>query len=239
MGRLVFRRGVPGDRISGMKLKSRRTWWVVGILVVVFIPASLAVFRHLEQRHIEYVERLGGSAVRGSPLPWWVVLFYLPQQVHPFIPEGPVESVSFPFESGLTDAEIMPILGYFPSLVRLDLSTTRITDETLKIVSRHSRLEVIDLRGTLVTDEGVRMLSKSKSLIEVSLDGTGISDEAIVHLSKMRQLRRLSAEDTSLTDQSVENLCAMPKLYSLNVIGAQFSREGKRRLRDSIEQALY
>ena len=234
----MFRRGVPGDRISGMNLKSRRTWWVVGILVVVFIPASLAVFHFIEQRRIASVERLGGIVLRKHVLPVWVNL-YLPEQILLLIPEGSVKEIHFPFESPVTDADINPLLENFPRLEAFFLTGSRITDECMKAISAHPKLQVICLDGTRVTDEGIRVLSQSRSLVYVSLEATEISDESIAHLSRMKQLQGLSLAQTRLTDKSVEILCQMPDLASVDVSGTQISEEGKRRLKDNLTQVRY
>lgn len=191
-------------------------------------------YSHL-RKHIEYVEELGCNVGRNPLLPSWVYSV-LPQQVHPFLPKGSVCWILLPRNASLSDAEVEPILRYFPNLISLDLTGTGITDSFLKRVSMHSKLEVIYLDGTNVTDEGVAFLSKSRSLTRVFLKGTGITDASVVHLSQMKQLRALWVTNTRVTDKSVEVLCQMPNLVDYNTSDTQISNEGQMRLWEEIKE---
>ena len=214
-----------------MNLKQRRTRWILGILAVVFITVGFLVFFYSfsERKHIQYVERIGGS-VRRRPIIPFEVYNLLPQQFRRYIPEGSVMIVSISRDS-VTDEEIEPISEYFPHLQCLDLSGTRITDEILKPISKYPRLEALFLGETQVTDEGIKFLSQSRSLTQVSLNSTKITDASIVYLSQMKQLHALSAEGTPLTDKSVEILCQMPNLEFLSVEETQISDDGLKRLK--------
>lgn len=210
-------------------------------MAVVLVAVGFALLNsihqnRMNQKHIEYVERLGGGVGQKQLFP--IRDFFRPKMHRPFTAWGSVETINFPSTSQPTDAEVAPILGYFPSLVNLGLAGTRITDEILKPISMHSKLHTLYLDRTDVTDEGIKTLSKSRSLTQISLSRTKISDESIVHLSQMKQLVVLSVGQTSLTDKSVELLCQMPSLLSLDVSGTQISEEGKRRLKDQIEKVI-
>lgn len=211
-----------------MKLKSRRTFWIVGILTVVFIAVGIVVFRPSDRRFEAQIKKLGGEVNRKPLFPEWVYAS-LPHQVHPYLPNGAVESLGFS-KHEITDADIQPILGYFPDIVELRFFGTGITDDLLKPISKLSKLRVITLRSTAVTDEGVKILSKNPRIKHLNLYGTKITDGSRSHLGQMKQLEWLSIGDTSVTDDSVETLCQLPNLVFLNIQLTKISKDGIQRL---------
>lgn len=214
---------------EAIKSKFKSRFWILGILAVLLIAIGFVIFKTSdEQKHIAYVERLGGGVARMPLIPDQIYRF-LPQQLRSYTPEGAVALVYLPISS-ISDAEIEPIFGYFPQLLHLDLSDSGVTDETLKKVSMHSTLDSVFLDSTSVTDAGVKELSKSKSITELYLDDTKITDESIVYLSQMKQLSSLSVSRTALTDKSVNILLRMPNLKFVIAEKTQISKGELQRL---------
>ena len=219
----------PSDTITAMKLRSRKTRWIVVILAILLMAVGVAAFRSDEHKHIEYVEKLGGRVTQKPLLPLGIIPF-IPRKMIRFLPMGSVDDIHLGYNKTLTDSNVESVLSCFSNLRSLNLSFSSITDKSMKAVSSHSKLETLNIRQTEITNEGVELLSASRSLTKVYLNGTKISDDSIAHLSQMKQLKYLKISFTTVTDKSVDILCKMPNLVTVDVRETRISEDGKRRL---------
>ena len=79
------------------------------------------------------------------------------------------------------DVEKIPLPG---SVRGIDLSYTKVTDETLKQLRNHAPLERIALIKTSISDAGVKELIEMPNLCEANLEGTNISFPSRMALTK-------------------------------------------------------
>lgn len=91
-------------------------------------------------------------------------------------------------------------------IVRLNVESTHITDNSLESFAKMPRLTELDLSNCEITDSGLRSLAGNKTLRTLWLAGTGV------------------------TDQALEILLSMPRLEALQVRGSKITEDGWKRL---------
>lgn len=84
------------------------------------------------------------------------------------------------------DDDLVSFLKEFPSLNRLNLANTGITDAGLSALINLVDLKELNLYGTNISDEGLRVLSEVKSIKKVFLWKTKITEEGISFFQKNR-----------------------------------------------------
>jgi uncharacterized membrane protein len=102
-----------------------------------------------------------------------------------------------------TFAKFGPIL---PSLVTLDLSSTKITDKTVAALPVAKHLRMVRLSETGITDASIDTLLKLPTLESINLYGTKITDAGILKLSGMPNLKRLYLWQTPVTPETIKTL---------------------------------
>ncbi|MBX3323461.1 MAG: hypothetical protein KF757_10760 [Phycisphaeraceae bacterium] len=99
-----------------------------------------------------------------------------------------------------TDA-IMPLLAQFPNLVRLDFSSTSISNIGLANLTEHASLETLLIaQSPNVTDETISILKTIPRLSRVYLWGSGISAPLIAKWRQDQPQLRIDAGDAPLSD---------------------------------------
>ena len=83
--------------------------------------------------------------------------------------------------------------------------TPQITDNGIKHLDILN-LESLTLLNTKVTNDGIRLLTKHPDLEFLAIESKFITDESIVHLAKMKSLRKLWINGTAITRQGFEQL---------------------------------
>jgi hypothetical protein len=107
-----------------------------------------------------------------------------------------------------------------PSIRRLDLSRTHITDAGLETVAKLPNLVSLDLRFCEhITEAGVAHLKDSATLQRLDLRGTAVSDSGIAFLAQVGTLRALDIGSTQITEPALEALEALENLEELAVGG--------------------
>ncbi len=117
-----------------------------------------------------------------------------------------------------------------PGLERIDLTSTRISDDGLDRLLACKNLTYLNLTHTAVTSRGVARLSDSENLITLVLQNTAIDDEALAAVSKIPKLQQLNLRDTPITDAGLERLASAPNLNALLVCGTQVTDAGLKHL---------
>lgn len=102
-----------------------------------------------------------------------------------------------------TFAKFGPIL---PSLVTLDLSSTKITDKSVAALTVAKSLRMVRLSETGITDASIDSLVKVPTLESINLYGTKITDAGILKLSAMPDLKRLYLWQTPVTPETLKTL---------------------------------
>lgn len=123
-------------------------------------------------------------------------------------------------------------LAAVPTLSRLDLSETRITDHGLRQLKNAPGIADLNLRyAELITDEGISALKSWKHLARLNLEGTKITDSALQHLSALSSLKALNIGSVQVTDAGLEALTSLTNLEELTLGGDKLTDSGLQPLR--------
>ena len=121
------------------------------------------------------------------------------------------------------DADLV-ILNDLPTMTRLGLYDTDISDDGLKTVGTFHQLEFLWLDGTPVTDDGIEHLVELQNLTELLVQYTAITDGAMAHISRLPNLQHLSLGETVITDDGIAKLRRMD-LTALKLDGTNVTDE--------------
>jgi hypothetical protein len=98
---------------------------------------------------------------------------------------------------------LAPVLQH---LVTVDLSATKITDQTVSQLSSATHLRLVRLAETGVTDASIDTLLKLPSLESINLYGTKVTDVGVGKLSTLPNLKRLYLWQTAVTPAAIKIL---------------------------------
>jgi len=131
----------------------------------------------------------------------------------------------------VSDSDISS-LAVLPSLSRLDLSLTRISDHALRELKGATAITDLNLRyAELITDEGLLVVRNWHHLRRLNLRGTKITDMTLQHLSGMSTLESLDIGFVQVTDVGLDQLTYLPSLTELMLGGNKLSDVGLQSLR--------
>jgi internalin A len=131
----------------------------------------------------------------------------------------------------VSDSDISS-LAVLPSLSRLDLSLTRISDHGLRELKGATAITDLNLRyAELITDEGLLVVRNWHHLRRLNLRGTKITDMTLQHLSGMSTLESLDIGFVQVTDVGLDQLTYLPSLTELMLGGNKLSDVGLQSLR--------
>jgi Leucine-rich repeat (LRR) protein len=133
--------------------------------------------------------------------------------------------------SWVTDSDLGDLAG-LPSLSRLDLSLTRITDHGLQQLKNAPGITELNLRyAELITDAGLVAVKGWKRLKRLNLRGTKITDTTLQHLSGVTSLEALDIGFVQVTDVGLDALTSLPNLKELVIGGNKLTDVGLQPLR--------
>jgi hypothetical protein len=104
------------------------------------------------------------------------------------------------------DAEFAKLAAVVPHLVTVDLSATKITDQSVAVLKSASQLRQLRLAETAVTDAAVETIAGLTALESLNLYGTAFTDAGAEKLKTMKNLRSLYLWQTSVSPEMVEKL---------------------------------
>lgn len=123
-------------------------------------------------------------------------------------------------------------LAEVPTLTRLDLSETRISDHGLRQLKTAPMIADLNLRyAELITDEGISALKNWKHLARLNIEGTKITDSALEQLSTLTSLQALNIGSVQVTDAGLEALTSLTNLKELTLGGDKLTDAGLQPLR--------
>jgi hypothetical protein len=150
----------------------------------------------------------------------------------------------------VTDADL-ELLAAIPSLEKIDLSLSRVTDlgllrlknlpnvrelnlffaelvtdEGLACMRDWKRIERLNLRGTKVTDNTLALLAGKESIRALDIGYAEVTDSGLQHLPKLPNLRELAFGGNKMTEIGLEVLRALPNLTRLDIAGRQRTDSG-------------
>jgi hypothetical protein len=99
-------------------------------------------------------------------------------------------------------------LSDVPTVERISVDDTKVTDEGLLHLRACSKLRFLGLNGIPITDKGLAEISDLAELDSISLNGTKITDAGLVHLEKLTKLKHLWLRNTAITDAGYRKLQA-------------------------------
>ncbi len=123
-------------------------------------------------------------------------------------------------------------LAAFPTLRKLDLSETRITDHGLRQLKNVPAIADLNLRyAEMITDAGMSALKNWKHLARLNLEGTKITDSALQQISALSSLEVLNIGSVQVTDAGLEALTSLTNLRELKLGGDKLTDAGLQPLR--------
>jgi hypothetical protein len=100
-----------------------------------------------------------------------------------------------------------------PSVRRLDINDSQVTDAGLESIEGLKRLEWLDLRDApLVTDAGLKHIRGLSRLRQLLLRRTSVSDAGMVYLKDLKDLQVLDLGMTKVTDAGLKNVAELTRL---------------------------
>lgn len=129
-----------------------------------------------------------------------------------------------------SDADMEIVLG-LTHLQCLDLDHDAVTDRSLGRLDRLSNLVDVDLSYSKIGDETMAALGRLGHLGKLTMNGvSGITAEGFAHLAGRRRLRRLLVDDCpQLGDASLEHVASLP-LNELSISADNITDEGLKYL---------
>ena len=123
-------------------------------------------------------------------------------------------------------------LAAIPTLYRLDLSDTRISDHGLRQLKNAPAITDLNLRyAELITDEGISALKTWRHLKRLNLEGTKVTDSTLPQLSTLSSLEALNIGSVLVTDAGLEALTSLTNLKELTLGGNKLTDAGLQALR--------
>ena len=114
------------------------------------------------------------------------------------------------------DASFDKLEKFLPQLVALDLSATKITDQSMAKLHVATKLRMLRLGETNITDGGIDAILNLVTLESVNLYGTQVTDAGVSKLAALPNLKRLYLWQTAVTPEAIQAL--KEKLPSCEII---------------------
>ena len=119
----------------------------------------------------------------------------------------------------ITDADL-GLVASLPSLERIDLSHTKISDVGLEHLKPLTNVRELNLHyAEYVTDSGIAHIKGWKNLERLSLRGTKVTSRVFDHIGALTSLRWLDISNTEVTDSGFEELAELTRLETLAIGG--------------------
>lgn len=124
--------------------------------------------------------------------------------------DGRLWSVSFA-NHPIGDATLAPLDDLEPG--QLNLTRTKVTDETLARLAGQKRLELLNLMATNVTDAGMPHLAGLTAMKTLSVERTEVTDAGLEHLRGFERLKILYLGGSKVVGPGLEHVEHLPIEY--------------------------
>jgi hypothetical protein len=115
--------------------------------------------------------------------------------------------------NNLNDQVFAKLKSVIPSMVAMDLSSTAITDDSVKLLATAKDLRVLRLSETKISDAALDTLAGLKNLESINLYGTRVTDAGVEKLKSLTHLKRLYLWQTDVSEGMITKLKeALPEL---------------------------
>ncbi|MFK7820244.1 MAG: protein kinase [Planctomycetaceae bacterium] len=118
-------------------------------------------------------------------------------------------------------------LAKLPRLYRLTLTSTQISNETLKAFEGNSTLRQLRLSETSITDDALKTIGSFTALETLNLDVCRVTSAGIRHLSSLTTLTTLKLAQASIDDEALDYLDRCPIKHL--VVSNPVSKEAEAR----------
>ncbi len=108
--------------------------------------------------------------------------------------------------SNLNDEVFAKLKTVIPNMVAMDLSSTAITDNSVKLLASAKDLRMVRLSETKISDAALDTLAGLKNLESINLYGTRVTDAGVEKLKSLPQLKRLYLWQTDVSAGMIEKL---------------------------------
>jgi hypothetical protein len=126
-------------------------------------------------------------------------------------------------------------LGWLPDCDVLSLEGSTAGDDTLRGLSRCTRLRCLYLSQTRVTGGGIKYLAPLENLKSLTLANCPISDESLGCIQSLKGLRALNLRQTPISDEGLDRLSAARQLDEINLDDCKrITAAGVDRLRQTL-----
>lgn len=115
-------------------------------------------------------------------------------------------------------------------ITRLDLTSLKITDESMKVISGMENMRELYLWNTKITSKGVETIQTLKKLKVFALAGSKIDNESLIYINKMPELKSLNISWTNINDEGLKNLAGNKSIEILSLSGTKITKNGITRL---------
>lgn len=113
----------------------------------------------------------------------------------------------------LNDELFAKLTTVIPNMVSMDLSSTSVTDSSVKLLASAKDLRMIRLSQTKITDASLETLAGLKNLESINLYGTRVTDSGVEKLKSLPNLKRLYLWQTDVSEGAIAKLKqALPEL---------------------------
>lgn len=106
----------------------------------------------------------------------------------------------------LDDAGFKKLEALTPQLVTVDLSATKVTDQSVAQLKSAKSLRLVRLAETEITDAAIDSLLELPALESLNLYGTKVTDAGVGKLASLPSLKRLYLWKTSVTPEAISAL---------------------------------
>ncbi|WP_158265097.1 hypothetical protein [Blastopirellula marina] len=119
---------------------------------------------------------------------------------------------------------------------RINLGSTKVTDDWFPYFDEVDDLEVLVLRYANVSDDGLAHFRNCNSLRNLSVGGTKLTDAGLKHFQNCLQLEGTIISETSVSDASIEILSNFKNLKRMEIENTKITPAGVEKLRQALPQ---
>jgi hypothetical protein len=112
----------------------------------------------------------------------------------------------------------------------LDVSHSRVTDESVRLLKPFPLLRGLLLENTAITDAAIPILAEFPALVSLDVSNTKVTGDGLAYLADCPDLTKLQVKNVPLSDDDLVKLAKL-KLVELNVRGAGVSVNAVQRFR--------
>jgi hypothetical protein len=226
----------PGAECRPKARGLRYTLVAAIVLVVAFTVVQTSMRKAEQARHqtaLGKVSMLGGSVskvgVQGRSPATFLPGFIRRLLPRSWFPQRTHLKIDFS-STRISDNDLVCLLD-LQDLYALDLTSTAISDAGMDTVAQLTSLESLELRFTNVTDYGLAKITTLKRLRSLVLVGTEVTDDGLMQLQAFEKLKSLNLRWALVTDRGLNHLQALTSLEALYLSASKVSDKGVRTLK--------